>query len=111
MKRLFLAALLAMTVSPSLASEVNLRLQCDGPRNDIFTYRNGHASVDSDQYNVVGFDQEKLRAVMYSLTEYKSALDIMWVFTVDFANPAVTEQRIGPNTNVSFTFEGCRRLN
>ncbi len=120
MKRLILAALLAVGVSgEAVADKIAVSLQCQEPRRDIFTYSDGNASGSEEwrdgsmhprEYDLIGFNSDLLKAVFYTISNQGDAIGLITVYEINFANPSVTEHRIGPDVNVKFTFKGCRRI-
>jgi hypothetical protein len=119
-KPLIFAALLVIGVSgEATADSITASLQCQEPRQDIFTYSDGKASGSEErtdgsfrprQYDLVGFDPDLLKGVFYTISRPANAVGLITVFEINFANPAVTEHRIGPDVNVKFSFKGCRRI-
>jgi len=62
------------------------------------------------EYDLIGFDPDLLKATFYSISGPANAVGVISIFEINFTNPAVTENRIGPDVNVKFTFKGCRRI-
>lgn len=110
---------LLMSPFPSFANGSGLALQCEKPRKDIFAYHDGKAEITENwtdgslipsTWTVVGFDPKLLEAVFYKVSGPPNSVGLITIFEINFAKPAVVEHRIGPDLNISFEFQGCRRV-
>tara|TARA_R110002167_G_scaffold365406_1_gene589927 strand:+ start:3206 stop:3580 length:375 start_codon:yes stop_codon:yes gene_type:complete len=112
-------AVLANFSQSAIAEKKAVTVQCDKPRDDIFTYSDGSASINErwsdgrmvlSEALVVGFDPRLLKAVFYNVSGPPDSLGLITIFEINFAIPSVTEHRIGPNVHSTFQFKDCRRL-